>query len=545
MRATTTFLLANCLAWVPSVGFAQTTPDAGATLGRDVVAPRTGVNRGPATVPLPDGGTVATPSGESGGIFVGRVNIDGVSTIQPESFSAVTLPFVGKTLATDGLQKLARSVADEARARGYIFASAAIPEQDVEQGEIRVLLNEGSVDEVRITGSDNSKLRSILNRIVGPAALKSVVERQLLLAEDLPGISIVETRYLREGQRGILAVTAKEDRLSGSVRLDNNGSKSFGPVRMSLDLAISDLILAGDELSVQVTGTPAAARELIYITTSYSVPIGASGARLGVTTSAGRTQPGDIPGGILKGLSRYAAVNASYPLIRGNDSSLWVSAELSYLNVDTRVFGLLLQRDDLVTMNISAYGNTKLGGGRLSAGLGFVRGLGVLGANSAGDPFSSRDDASGQFKKFTGWFNWIGPIGGNFSLRIQGNGQIATTPLLSPQELGLGGPGFGRGYDFSERFGDGGVLGAIELRHDFSKPVRHIDWAQVYGFVDGGYVYNLKDGFGGGSLLSAGGGVRAGAGRFEIGAEAAFPISDPRFDGGKSPRFNLSLGYSF
>lgn len=547
MTAMRLILLTTCMALVPGTGFAQAGPDAGATLGRDVNRQPTAKSSATIAVPRADNGAAisSAASAAADGIYVKQVSVEGAKSLSLATLSAATQPFVGQTLQNEGLQKLARSVADEARARGYIFASAAIPEQDVEQGEIHVTLNEGSVDEIRITGSDNRKLRKILEGIIGPAALKSVVERQLLLAEDLPGITIAETRYVREGNRGILAVSVTEDRLSGSIKADNAGSKAFGPVRLTFDLTLTSLIMSGDEVFVRATGTPATPRELTYVTAAYSVPVGNSGARVGVTASAGRTQPSGFPGNVLKGYSRSVAINGSYPVVRSNDASLWVNAELSYLNVDTEIFGLLLQRDDVVTMNVSAYGNVRLAGGRLSGGLGYARGLGVLGANGADDPLSSRADASGRFNKFTGWFNWTGSLGGAFSLRLEGSGQIATAPLLSPQELGLGGPGFGRGYDFSERFGDSGVMGLVELRHDFSRPVRHIDWAQVYGFVDGGYVYNLQDEFGGGSLMSAGGGIRAGAGRFELGAEAAFPVFSPRFDGGNTPRFNLSLGYNF
>jgi hemolysin activation/secretion protein len=546
MRLTLTFLM-TCAAALPQLALAQNGADSAATLGRDVTAPRLPNGSDATALPRTEGGATVTPqiASGSGGIYIGAVNIDGAQKIQGSAFEPATGKFVGQTLGTDGLQKLARSVADEARARGYIFASAMIPEQEIQMGVIRVRLDEGRVDEVRITGSDSRKLRRILNAMIGPAALKSLIERQLLLAEDLPGIEIASTRYVREGERGILIVDVKQDRASGSATADNFGSKAFGPIRLRLDLSLSSLIAEGDEVNFRAVTTPVSPRELAYLSASYAMPIGDSGGRVGVAAGAGRTQPSDIPGHVLIGRSRSVSVFGSYPVIRGNNGSLWINAEVAYLNVDTKIIGLLLQRDDLVTMSISANGSMRLAGGRLSGGVGFVRGIGALGATEADDPFASRLDANGQFRKFTGWANWTGPLGGDFSLRLTANGQIATTPLLSSQEIGLGGPGFGRGYNFSERFGDGGVLGLVELRHDFSQPVRHVDWAQVYGFVDGGYVYNLRNGFGGGSLMSAGGGVRAGAGPIEFGLEAAAPVVGARAEGRHSSRVNLSLGYNF
>ncbi|MEY2927205.1 MAG: hypothetical protein RL367_1682, partial [Pseudomonadota bacterium] len=537
---------ATSAALLPHLAYAQEGPDAAAILGRDIPGPRI-QNASPATVmPRTDGGPQVQNGGLAGqnGILVNRVNVDGVKQLDGTGFEAATSRYIGKTLSVDQLQQLAHAVADEARARGYIFASAMIPEQEIRMGVISVQLEEGRVDEVRVTGSDSRKLRRILAAIVGPAAIKSLIERQLLLAEDLPGITIAGTRFVREGGRGVLLVDIKEDRVSGSAKIDNFGSKSTGPIRLNLDFSLTSLITEGDELSVHGIATPVSPRELAYVAASYTVPVGDGGTRIGLAAAVGRTQPSDVPGHALVGRSRYIAVFGSYPIVRGNDASIWLNAEVAYLNVDSTVVGLLLQRDDLVTVNLSANGNMRLAGGRLSGGIGYVRGLGILGATTADDPFASRTDASGQFNKFTAWLNWTGSLGGDFSLRLAANGQIATAPLLSAQEIGLGGPGFGRAYEFSEHFGDRGIVGLIELRRDFSNPVRHIDWAQVYGFADGGIVSNLDSGFGGGALMSAGGGIRAGAGPFELGLEAAVPVFTPREEGGKSPRVNLSLGYN-
>jgi hemolysin activation/secretion protein len=546
MRLTAT-LLTTCAAMLPQLAHAQNGADAAATLGRDVVSPQVQAGRETTITPRADVGAAAGVQAQAapGGIYIRGVNVAGTQQIGGNAFETATGKFVGQTLSQEGLQQLARSVADEARARGYIFASAMIPEQEIRMGVIRVQLDEGRVDEVRINGSNSRRLRRILNGIVSPSALKSVIERQLLLAEDLPGIEIADSQYVREGNRGILIITVKEDHASGSANLDNSGSKAFGPIRARVEMNLTSLITDGDELAVRVIATPISPRELAYVSASYSTPIGDDGARIGITGGAGRTQPSDIPDGALIGRSRSASVFGSYPVVRGNNASLWVNAEIAYLNVDTKIIGLLLQRDDVVTMSISANGNMRVAGGRLSGGIGYVRGLSILGATSAGDVFASRPDGSGQFNKFTGWFSWSGPIGGNFSLRLTANGQVATSPLLSSQEIGFGGPGFGRGFDFSERYGDGGVAGVAELQYNLRNPIRRVDWAQLYGFVDGGYIYNLRGGFGSGSLMSAGGGVRAGAGPIEFGLEAAVPVVGTRAEGARKPRVNFSLGYNF
>lgn len=64
--------------------------------------------------------------------------------------------------------------------------------------------------------------------------------------------------------------------------------------------------------------------------------------------------------------------------------------------------------------------------------------------------------------------------------------------------------------------------------------------------VDGGYVSNLGSGVGGGTLFSAGGGLRARIRKVELGFEIAAPVNAQRFDAGnKAPRVNFVAGVQF
>ena len=73
-----------------------------------------------------------------------------------------------------------------------------------------------------------------------------------------------------------------------------------------------------------------------------------------------------------------------------------------------------------------------------------------------------------------------------------------------------------------------------------------IERCQLYTFVDGGYVDNLRKGVGGGSLLSGGAGVRLGRGLLDGMFEVAIPINKDRFDtGSKRPRLSFRLSRSF
>lgn len=539
----TGFIIASLLA---STAHAQVARDAAATLGRDVAA---AVNeRDAARVNAK--AKVTADAADSviaravTGVFVGAINVEGARDIPRTAFAPAIERFIGKAADAEGLQAIARAISDAARAEGYVFASAMIPAQDVTSGTVTVKLDPGAVDIVQISGSKSERLQRTLDLIRGPAVQKSVLERQLLLAGDIPGIIVETTRYVREPRGAVLIVEVREDRVAGSVGLDNYGSRELGPARARLRVDLTGL-MDGDNLTVQAVATPLQPKELAYVSARYVKTLDNHGTQLGIAASAGQTRPDYGNGTDVRGDSRYAAVFASHPVLRTNKTSLWVNAELAYLNVQQRVNGAMRQRDELVTFTLGTTMTTKVGGGRLWGGLGVVQGLGFADTTREGDPMSSRADGSARFTKANLWLDWKRSISEQVSLRLAANGQIASRPLLAAQELGVGGPGFGRAYDFSERFGDNGVLGMAELREQWNK-LLGFDWVQFYQFVDGGYVTNLRGGFGSGTRVSAGGGVRAGVGKTSLGVEAAFPISDDRdATGTRSPRINLTVGQDF
>lgn len=514
-------------------------------------------NKGEWTVGVQSGADVVAPSivpdqpprndSETDSFTIGAVSVNSGPEIPADVLASSYEKFIGQEASDVMLRDLASAVSTAARNEGYIFASAQIPSQSVKIGVVQVLLDPGAIDEVRIIGSQNKKLRKILDKVESPAARADLVERQLLLAGDLPGITLVNSNYLHENDKGVLVVTVREDKAKGHVALDNFGPDTLGPVRARLDIDLAGLLSDSDVLTTNVISSVLQPKELTYIYARYSMTLGDGGTVVGLAGAAGRTHSGGNLSNLgFRGRNRYASVFVSQALKRSNDLNLWLNAELAYLDVEQSQNGTLFQDDQIATAAINFAGNYNVGIGRIYGGVGVTQGLGILGASRSGDPLNSRNDGSGEFTKANFWINSILNMGDGFGMRLAGNAQIASRPLLSAHEIAIGGPYFGKGYDFSERFGDEGVLGLAELRKEFSDINPWLDWFQLYTFVDGGYVSDIGTGLAAGSLLSAGGGLRSQIGRFDFGLEAAAPVSKDRFESGdQSPKINVQLGLRF
>lgn len=482
-------------------------------------------------------------------VLVGAVVVEGAAALRAADFAPVISTYVGRSLDAADLKALAQGIADLARARGYVFASAWIPRQTLANGVLRVRLDEGRIDEVRVKGRANPAIsRALAGLTDGRPVSRPELERALLLAEDLPGVRIAETRYGREGDRGILEADAATSRITGNVQIDNWGSRAVGPVRVRVRTDANGAFVPGDQLSLRGTLTPFQPSELATVGFDYAADTGRDGLLAGVGASYTHVEPGRrAREDEIDGRSVSLNTNLSYPIIRSLKANLWMTADFTVRDVEQDRAGALIRDDRFTTLTLGLSGYRQLLGGWVYARVALRQGLDLFDATRRGDPLASRDGGSALFTKLDGYAEWVGPLSGPLGLKVAVEGQLATRALLSSEEMGIGGPRFGRGYDYSERSGDRGLTGLIELRYDLKGLPIAGRTTQLYAFADAGHVGNFGRGGRGGSLSSAGAGVRFDLSRiFDAGFEAGFPIGHDRYEtGDRSPRLSFTLSARF
>lgn len=480
---------------------------------------------------------------QTDGMFVGAIAINGADQLSQEIFAPLVENNIGRNLAEKELRELTQQIAEMAHDRGYIFATAKIPEQSLSLGILQVEFIEGVIDEVRISGSDNKALHRLLKSIEGQPAVQSQIERKLVLANDIPQVWVKKTRYLSEGGRNILAVEIGERSNKIRIGLDNYGSKGLGPLRARLSFDFRGLLDGADQAGVSFRTNPTDPAEFVYANAYYSTGIGNNGTRVGVSGSIGVTEPGNRNFNNLEGDSFYLSLFGSHPLIRSDAASLWLNTEVSYLSIEQDDLNALVNQDKQATFSVGLAANIKLLGGRFRSGASLVQGLDLFDITRLGDPSASRFDGDGLFTKGRFYANWRGDFSKNWGLYLGAWGQIANKPLLASQEINIGGAYSARGYNFSEVSGENGFAALLEINRTFVKPTSWIKKLQPFMFIDGGYVDNLRNGFGSGTLASSGGGIRADIGKFNLEVEAAVPLNRNRFESGdRSPQVNVQLG---
>jgi hemolysin activation/secretion protein len=493
---------------------------------------------------------LGTPQSDDGATLdVGAIVIDGLTVLDRARFADVIEPFAGRPLTRSELTRLTDAVAARARAEGYLLATAWIPEQRLTGGMLRVRVDEGTIDAVRVEGSQDPAIRRQLETLVNGAPLTlAALQRAVLLADDLPGVWIRGTRFEREGTRRVLVVDAGRSDAGGSVMVATDGTRPLGPVRARIELDANGLISPRDRVDLSFSATPLDPEELAFFSARYTVIVNDAGTSLGAFGSLSRTEPGAyLANRGLLGKGWQAGLRLRHPLLRTQARSLWLEASGEVQNLTQDVLGTLARHDRITLARLGFYGYGPLAGGTLQGRATVSQGIPILGATATADPLASRFDAAPDFTALSWWLQWRRGIAPRVSLQLASTGQLSTAPLLVGESFALGGTGFLRGYDFGQRIGDEGAAGSAELRYDWPRALGVLRHLQLYAFADGGTVSNIAQGLGGGTLASSGAGLRTDITRdLDLDFEVAVPLTEDRYDtGDNSPRLNLRVIQSF
>jgi len=526
---------------------AQTTLDRVAPPGR---APDPAAEIAPSPPPTIRVESIAPTNPEiSGAVMVGAISLTGLIALSPDQFSDILRDYVGRPLTSNDLAALTDRIATRARDRGYVFATARVARQRLAAGVLVVAVDEGHIDRVDIDGSDNIAVRDALAPLAnGQPVTLGALERRLLIAGDIDGIRVRRAKLVRDGDAGVLVVSVAQDKTSARVSLRNDGTRPIGPIELHASAMIAQLFAPDDSVTFDYSTSVVQPDELQYGRLRYQKQIGTTGTSVWASTTYSVVRPGSY-------LSSYDIVGRSWsqslgllqPLSRRRRSSLWLTGSFEVNDLMQDRGSIRIRHDRTSVARLGLYGYNDMLGGRLRVSAILSQGLDLFAATGPRDPLASRFDADGAFTAANIWVEWTRVLGSGFSMRLAGDSQIASQPLLVGEEVSLGGGAFLRGYDWSERSGDQGAMGSAELRFDIKRPLGIADRAQLYVFSDGGVTRNLASGFGGGSLASAGGGLRIDITR-SLGAtaEVAVPLSGPRYDTrNRQPRINLGLSTAF
>ena len=529
------------------------------------------------TKPALDASPIAAPSlpavprssppkgAESATFVLNSISFEGASVYSDAELSQSFKDKIGQKVSVSDVFDIAAILTARYRNDGFLLSSVIVPPQEIgDDGNITLKVVEGFIDRIEVKGVSSAGQRTVegyLNGLVNLRPLtKASLERHLLLANDLPGVSLKS--FLQpspqNGGAAVLTIEVEQSQLNAWTRADMRGSEFVGPIQHELGLTFSGLPSLDQSLTIRGIYTPESFDELNYIDLAYTNQLGVDGFGVSLSVSGLRSKPGknlrDID---LKSESIGFNAGVEYKAIREREQNLVVSFSAAFQNAETQSLGADLTEDKNRSLRLGgSYQFSDKFSGVTSVSVAANQGLEVLGATKSGDTLLTRADADPDVS----WFD--ASVSRRQALMIPGmaisaavRGQYSLGPQTAGREFGVGGTANGSAFDSGEIIGDHGVSGRVELSYSSALP--GIDESpipevltnlglQVYGFADGGSVWQADQSGttqSNDSIASAGVGLRLNLGdHISTNIEVAKPfLKDVDSKGDRDPRLFFEL----
>lgn len=435
------------------------------------------------------------PSQDTAKIYVNSLRLTGNQVYSEIELIAVTgFSSAGERTLAD-LQAMALNVTDYYHSRGYFLAQAYLPAQDINAGVVTIEVLEGRFGEITLRNTSNFS-DALADDLLSELKADDVItieslESSLLLLSDMPGVNVRSTLMpgASVGSSDLIVDVTPGSRFSGSVYVDNQGSRYTGSNRLGATLYANELVGRDDVTTLQLLTS---AKGLNYARISYQQQFGRAHAGLAFASMDYKLGK-DFESLQARGTAEISSLYGSYTLIRRRNNNLSV-----LLNYDDKSFVDKIDSTTTVTKKaadvfmLSINGNHRydFGGGGLSQ-YSFTWTAGEIDILSpaalAADALSADND--GHYNKFSVAYTHQQNLTDRSALYLSISGQLASKNLDTSEKIGLGGVNAVRAYPEGEAYGDEGYVLTLETRTMMPALSASIPGqVELIGFIDHGAV---------------------------------------------------------
>lgn len=462
-------------------------------------------------------GDAAEEGASSGGevrFDVMEYAVSGNSVLTAGDIQRVLMPYTGYGKQVSDVVAGQRALEALYRERGYPTVVVDVPQQDVSSGIIAMVVTEGRVGTVAVTGAQHASAREVRQSLPGltPGSVPHVPSLQAQMARsNTRGTRTVRPEFRAGAAPGTVDVDlAVEDRRvwGASVELNDQYNRSTERLRVSASAHYDDLWRAGHSVNLSYQFSPEEPGQVQAVSGSYYAPIGYSRTSLlayavrsntDVATLGGLTVIGEgtniggriihtlagSPAGVVQSVMLGADYKDYFDQIGlvdpATEELLTFDTPVTYLPFTAQYRWLKAREDYQAEFSL---GTTFAFDGLVGrqAQFGGVPDDPLVPGNQ-GVP-GKRDNAQASFLFFYGNASYAHRFGA-IDAKLAVDWQLATDPLISNEQFVLGGLASVRGYREAEALGDSGARASVEVGYSL-RPARGVDW-RIAGFAEGGY----------------------------------------------------------
>jgi hemolysin activation/secretion protein len=494
-----------------------------------------------------------------------RYSVEGNTVLHQEDIDGILVDFTGKQKDFGTVQEAIDALKNAYHKRGYATTQVILPEQELEAGNVRLVVIETRIGAITVKGnkyfSEDNIRRSVPALLVGEPPNVGKISSRLKTANENPVKKL--TMQLEKGEREneVNAVLQVKDEKQWRISLigDNTGNKDTGEFRTGVVLQHANLFDRDHVISLQYMTSPEKIDKVSILGFGYHIPIYSLGDSLSFYAGYSDVDSGTIYAGTAdiamsgRGATFGGRYNQNLARIGGYEHKL--SYGLDYRKYDNNVTLLsVIPMDSSVIVHpasIAYNGNFQYPS--FQAGFNVAVSKNIPGGSDGSDEDfrKVRSNASANYTilRYGASAGYVLPF--DLQLRLLFNGQFTNDPLVSGEQFGLGGATSVRGFQEREVSDDLGNSGSVELYSPDILKLMNIHQGQfrMLVFYDMGQVSKVNPLPGEESysvMSSAGAGVRmAWSKHFSLSADYGYGLSLEGSRGVRNNRFHLMAVLTF
>jgi hemolysin activation/secretion protein len=482
------------------------------------------------------------------------------------------LPFMNRCIGVEGLRRIASALDGKLIELGYATTRVSLPQQNLHNGTLELVLHVGRISEVRMVKAGDAKQAADDNwgtwrnafpgiPSLGPGDILNIrdleqgVEQMKRLPSQAvatriePGAEPDTSVVYIERQSGSLG-----DRIRGGVTVDNSGSRTLGRSQLSAYLALDNPLGLNDILNLSGNSNldqPDPNHRSQSASFNYSIPWGYNTFTISDSHNRfAQVVQGTTVNFLSSGTSDTAEFKWHRTFIRTASAKFGLYAGVATRHADSFLddVELIVQRRRTTRLEAGVTYKRLIGQGDLDIDLGYQRGMPWF---SAQDDFPQADGAVNLTNRPQIWtlnasYNQPFALGKQaFQYTGSIHAQATNDALLSVDQISIGNRYSVRGFD-----GDSVLLAesGFYFRNDLSMPANLVPGVdtQIYLGVDAGRVWGPSEAqLIGSKLAGAAIGMRGRWKSLQMDASLGTPLYKP--EGFKTQRWSpsVSLTYAF
>ena len=483
-----------------------------------------------------------------------RFQIEGNTLLPEAEVQGIVAPLAGPKRVYGDVQKALEALEGAYRRAGFSTVQVFVPEQELTTGVVRLVVTEGVIGKVLISGNhylDERNIRASLPGLKeGKAPNLRQMSEEIQLANENPAKQLEVTLGVseQEGKVDAKVVVTEENPQRAFATLDSTGTHATGTSRLGVAYQNANLFNRDHTLTLAYTSSadaPAGVKVDIF-SVGYRIPFYALGDSLdliygksGVNTPSSTPTLGGALGIVGKGdvfgvrWNHYFARRGEYT------SKLIYGIDYKYINARCNTAGNPVSTDPPTPAIASCvpYTTRPLSltytGQRLSPGQMFDYNIGVAHNLALGTHYTNVDGTIDRYSYLSSGnrstrddFNIV-RLGGSYlklfqtdwQVRVAASGQYAGNPLVAAEQLGLAGSNAVRGFNERAASADSGYFANAEIyTPELAKAAGAQGSLRALAFYDfaHGYNHNVPAGSltpGSLSVASIGAGLRYALGK--------------------------------